>query len=83
MSSVWSDPEYRKEYGRKYREEHRDELNEKQREKRRNRPAAPGVRGRGNTFKGFADVAYCQENRLVEELSWGIDKEKIRRNAEE
>ena len=83
MSGIWDDPEHKKEYMRKYREEHRDELNQKQREKRRNRPAAPGVKGRGNTNKGFVELAYCQENRLVEEITWGINKDKIRRNVEE
>ena len=77
------------EYQRKWREEHPDlvaEQNrrnkERRREERRNKPAAPGVKGRGNQSTGFLDVAYSTEN-YHDELSWGIDKEKLRRSIEE
>ena len=77
------------EYQRKWRAEHPDlvaEQNrrnrERRREERRNKPAAPGVKGRGNKSTGFMYVAYSTEN-MFDELSWGIDKEKIWRNAEE
>lgn len=77
------------EYQRKWREEHPDlvaEQNrrnkERRREKSRNKAAAPGVKGRGKQSTGFMDVAYSTEN-MFDELSWGIDKEKIRRNVEE
>ena len=77
------------EYQRKWRKEHPDLVagqnrrnKERRREKRRNKPAAPGVKGRGKQSTGFLDVAYSTEN-YHDELSWGIDKEKIRRNVEE
>lgn len=77
------------EYQRKWRAEHPDlvaEQNrrnkERRREERRNKPAAPGVKGRGKQSTGFLDVAYTTEN-YHDELSWGIDKEKIRRSIEE
>ena len=88
MSKIdWKDPEqvkaYNAEYQRKWRELHRTELNKKAREANRNKPAAPGVKGRGRESKGWLDAAYCTENQYAEEISWGIDKEKIRRNVEE
>ena len=77
------------EYQRKWRAEHPDlvaEQNrrnrERRREERRNKPAAPGVKGRGNQSKGFLDVAYSTEN-YQDELNWDIDMEKIRRSIEE
>lgn len=77
------------EYQKKWRAEHTDLVaeqnkrsNERRREKRRNKPAAPGVKGRGNQSTGFLDVAYSTEN-YHDELSWGIDKEKLRRSIEE
>ena len=88
MSKIdWKDPEqvraYQREYQRKWYELHRSELNEKKREANRNKPAGPGVRGRGRPETGFIEAAYCAENRYVEEISWDIDKEKLRRNREE
>lgn len=74
MSGVFDDPQYKKKYMRKYREEHREELNEKDRERRRNRPAAPGVKGRGRPGTGWLDVAYCTENQYADEISWDINK---------
>ena len=69
------------EYQRKYREEHREELNEKHRERTRNKPAGLGKK-KGRRTEGFWDLAYSTEN-YHDELSWGIDKEKFRRNVEE
>ena len=79
----WTDPEQVKAYHREWREAHRSELNEREREARRNRPAAPGVRRRGRKNTGWLDAAYCTENQYAEEISWDIDKEKLRRNIEE
>ena len=88
MSKIdWSDPEqvrsYQRECQRKWYELHRTELNEKAREANRNKPAAPGVKGRGRKDTGWLDAAYSTENRYAEEISWDIDKEKLRRNVEE
>ena len=83
----WKDPEqvrtYYREYMREWYGRHGSELNEKKREARRNRPAAPGVTGRGRKETGWLDAAYCTENQYAEEISWDIDKEKLRRNREE
>ena len=83
----WTDPEqvraYHREYMRKWYGLHGPELNERKREARRNKPAAPGTTGRGRKDAGWLDAAYCTENRYAEEISWDIDKEKIRRNREE
>ena len=77
------------EYQRKWREEHPDLVagqnrrnKERRREKRRNKPAAPGVKGRGKQSTGFLDVAYSTEN-MFDELRWEIDTEKLRRSIEE
>ena len=67
----------------RYRLAHREEINEKAREARRNRPAQPGLKGRGRKNTGWLDAAYCTENLYAEEISWDIDKEKIRRSVEE
>lgn len=84
MSNIdWNDPEQVKAYHRGWYKEHRTEINEKRRNERRNKPAEPGVKGRGRPETGFFDAAYCAENRYVEEISWGIDKEKLRRSVEE
>ncbi len=71
MSIDWSDKQQVNEYNKQRR-----------RNKRRNKPAAPGVKGRGNQSTGFLDVAYSTEN-YHDELSWEIDKEKLRRSVEE
>ena len=71
MSIDWSDKQQVNEYNKQRR-----------RNKRRNKPAAPGVKGRGNQSTGFLDVAYSTEN-YHDELNWEIDKEKLRRSIEE
>lgn len=71
MSIDWSDKQQVNEYNKLRR-----------RNKRRNKPAAPGVKGRGKPSTGFLDVAYSTEN-YHDELSWGIDKDKLRRSIEE
>lgn len=71
------------EYNRKYRQEHREELSEKQKERARNRPAGDGGKKKGRNTDGFFDAAYSTENLYAEEISWGIDKEKLKRNMEE
>lgn len=71
MSIDWSDKQQVNEYNKQRR-----------RNKRRNKPAAPGVKGRGKQSTGFLDVAYSTEN-YHDELSWEIDKEKLRRSIEE
>ena len=71
MSIDWSDKQQVNEYNKQRR-----------RNKRRNKPAAPGVKGRGNQSTGFLDVAYSTEN-YHDELSWEIDKEKLRRSVDE
>lgn len=88
MSKIdWKDPEqvraYNAEYQRRWRELHRPELNQKAREANRNKPAGPGVKGRGQPDTGFIDAAYCAENRYAEEISWDLDKERIRKEHEE
>lgn len=87
MSIDRNDPEQdrlcRNEYQRKWREAHKEEINRKIRDKTRNKPAAPGVKGRGKQDTGWLDAAYCTENQYAEEISWGIDKEKLRRSIEE
>ena len=84
MSKIdWSDPEQVRAYRREWHRTHRAELNEKRRDARRNRPAEPGVKGRGRPETGFIDLAYCTENRYTEEICWDIDTDKLRRNREE
>ena len=97
MSKIdWKDPEQVKAYNREYYAANREHIGEMQREwqiksgyrerrkeARRNRPAGDGGKKKGRkTDGGFWDVAYCTEN-LHDELSWGIDKEKLRRSIEE
>ena len=86
MSKIdWKDPEQVRTYKREYMREwtKRTEYNEKRKEERRNRPAGDGGKKKGRNTDGFFDAAYCTENRYAEEISWGIDKEKLRRNREE
>lgn len=85
MKIDWRDQEQVNQYQREWRKRNPDKVEQykaKKREERANRPAAPGVKGRGSRDTGFMDVAYSTEN-MHDELSWGIDKEKLRRNREE
>lgn len=77
----WTDPEQVKAYHREWRE--RTGYNEKKKEARRNRPAGDGGKKRGRKTDGvFWEVANCTEN-LHDELSWEIDKERIRKEYTE
>ena len=76
----WTDPEQVRAYHRAWRE--RTGYNEKKKEARRNRPAGDGGKQRGRKTEGFWEAAYTTEN-LNDELSWDIDKEKIRKEHEE
>lgn len=85
----WTKPEQVIAYRREWRIEHRDELNARRRaewaerrEAKRNKPAAPGVKGRGKQSTGWLDMAYSTEN-MFDELRWEIDTEKLRRSIEE
>lgn len=71
MSIDWSDKQQVNEYNRQRR-----------RNKRRNRPAAPGVRGRGGPNKGFMDAAFSIEN-FQDEISWDINLDKYLEGNEE
>ena len=79
----WTDPVQVAKYHHEWYEAHRSELNEREREKSRNRPAQPGLRGRGRESKGWLDAAYCTENQYAEEICWDLNKEKIRKEHEE
>ena len=82
MSKIdWNDPEQVRAYHREWRE--RTEYNEKKKEARRNRPAGDGGKRKGRKTDGFFDAVYCTENLYTEEISWDIDKEKLRRNRED
>lgn len=76
----WTDPEQVRAYHREWRE--RTGYNEKRREARRNRPAGDGGKKRGRKTEGFWEAAYTTEN-LHDELSWEIDKERIRKEYTE
>ena len=80
----WTDPEQVKAYHREYMLAwaERTGYNEKRREARRNRPAGDGGKKKGRNTDGFFEAAYCTENRYAEEISWDIDKEKLKRNIE-
>ena len=78
----WTNPEEIKAYHHEWYMAHRDEQNGKAKEARRNRPAGDGGKQRGRKTEGFWEAAYTTEN-LNDELSWDIDKEKLRRNREE
>lgn len=85
MSKIdWSDPEQVRSYQREYMREwtKRTGYNEKRKEERRNRPAGDGGKKKGRNTDGFFDAAYCTENQYAEEISWDIDKEKLKRNIE-
>ena len=81
----WTDPEQVRAYHREYVRDwaQRSGYNERRKEARRNRPAGDGGKKKGRRTEGFYDAAYCTENVYAEEISWGIDKEKLRRNVEE
>ena len=86
MSKIdWKDPDQVRTYQREYMREwiKRTGYNEKRKEERRNRPAGDGGKKKGRNTDGFFEAAYCTENRYAEEISWDIDKEKLRRNREE
>ena len=80
----WTDPEQVKAYHREYMRAwaERTGHNEKRREARRNRPAGDGGKKKGRNTDGFFEAAYSTENRYAEEISWDIDKEKLKRNIE-
>ena len=75
MSIDWADREQVKAYHREWRRNNSDRINEKRREEHRNRPAAPGVKGRGRPNRGFMDAAFSIEN-FQDEISWDINLEK-------
>ena len=77
----WTDPEQVRAYHREWCK--RTGYNERMKEARRNRPAGDGGKKMGRKTDGFFEAAYCTENRYAEEISWGIDKEKLKRNMEE
>lgn len=86
MSKIdWSDPEQVRSYQREYMREwtKRTGYNEKRKEDRRNRPAGDGGKKKGRNTDGFFDAAYCTENQYAEEISWDLDKERIRKEHEE
>ena len=80
----WTDPEQVRAYHREYRRawEERTGYEKKRREARRNRPAGDGTTRKDRKGLGFWEAAYTTEN-LLDELSWEIDTEKLRRNREE
>jgi hypothetical protein len=83
MSKIdWSDPEQVRAYRREWRMKNAGRINEKRREEHRNRPAAPGVRGRGGPNKGFMDAAFSIEN-FQDEISWDINLDKYLEGNEE
>lgn len=79
----WTDPEQIKAYHHEWYMAHRGEQNGKAKEARRNRPIGDGGKRRGRNTDGFFEAAYSTENRYAEEISWDINKEKLRRNREE
>ena len=85
MSKIdWKDPEQVKAYHREYQRAwaERTGYNEKRREARRNRPAGDGGKRKGRRTDGFWEAAYSTEN-IYDELSWSIDREKIRKEHQE
>lgn len=70
-----------REYQQKWREEHQEKIaeykrreGERRKEESRNKPAAPGVKGRGRQNTGFMDVAYSIENTeddLTRDINFG------------